>query len=98
MEGDRVREERKVPDAASVRKATAHLPRRNQDTSSDDPPAGLDVRFSTVKDKEWYCCVSLTLVRVMLVILSKETSQDGKKHIQNDRKVLDLFSGMFIVE
>ncbi|KAK3744842.1 hypothetical protein RRG08_050781 [Elysia crispata] len=42
MEGDRVREERKVPDAASVRKATIHLPRRNQDTLNDDPPTGLD--------------------------------------------------------
>lgn len=42
MEGDRVREERKVPDAASVRKATMHLPRRNQDIPNDDMPSGLD--------------------------------------------------------
>ncbi|RUS83261.1 hypothetical protein EGW08_008984 [Elysia chlorotica] len=42
MEADRAREERKVPDAASVRKATNHLPRRNQDTLNDDPPSGLD--------------------------------------------------------
>ncbi|BFZ20870.1 hypothetical protein BsWGS_23910 [Bradybaena similaris] len=42
METDRQRDERKVPDAASIRRATAHLSRKNHDSLEEEPTSNTD--------------------------------------------------------
>ncbi|CAG5118123.1 unnamed protein product [Candidula unifasciata] len=42
METDRQRDERKVPDAASIRRATAHLSRKHHDSPEEEPSSNTD--------------------------------------------------------
>ncbi|XP_059145826.1 ubiquitin-associated domain-containing protein 1-like [Physella acuta] len=42
LDADRLRDDKKAPDIATIRKATAHLPKKNHDMPAEEPTSSLD--------------------------------------------------------